>query len=132
MLTGVVYRKTLKSKTDHIELNWIKWVTINRLDSTYDKGFSRTLRVTFTFTLNLNLNSKCRCFMNKDLYINLSKEIIMNILGEENIFLDAQICRLGLKLNWKKIGWAREKHTDLFNISFMWQGSFQKEMKIQN
>lgn len=132
MLTGDIHRKTLKSKTDHIELNWIKWVTINRLDSRYDKGFSRTLRVTFTFTLNPNLNSKCRCFTNKDLYINLSKEIIMNILGEEKVFLDAQDFRLGLKLNWKKIGWVREKHTDLFNISFMWHGSFQKEMKIQN
>lgn len=119
-LTGDVHGKTLQDKTDHTELNWIKWVTINRLDSRYDKGFSRT-GVTFTFTLNPNLNSKCRCFINKDLYINLSKEIIMNILGEKKVFLDAQSCRLDLKLNWKKIGWTREKYTDLFKFYVAWE-----------
>ena len=119
-LTGDVHGKTLQNKTDHTELNWIKWVTINRLDSRYDKGFSRT-GVTFTFTLNPNLSSKCRCFINKDLYINLSKEIIMNILGEKKVFLDAQSCRLDLKLNWKKIGWTREKYTDLFKFYVAWE-----------
>lgn len=119
-LTGDVHGKTLQNKTDHTELNWIKWVTINRLDSRYDKGFSRT-GVTFTFTLNPNLSSKCRCFINKDLYINFFKEIIMNILGEKKVFLDAQSCRLDLKLNWKKIGWTREKHTDLFKFYVAWE-----------